>query len=44
MIGPDCEPEKVARVVGSRRSDEAKIAGMTPAGFTLIGRCEDWPS
>jgi hypothetical protein len=34
----------VAIVVGSSSSAEAKIAGMTPAGFTLIGRCDEPPS
>ena len=44
MTGPVCAPEKVASVVGSSSSEEAKIAGITPAGFTLIGRCEEPPS
>ena len=44
MIGPVWLPEKVDMVVGSSKSDDAKIAGMTPAGLTLIGRWLDWPS
>jgi hypothetical protein len=36
--------EKVVSVVGSSSSDEAKIAGITPAGFTLTGRWLDPPS
>ena len=44
MTGPVCPPEKVEIVTGSNRSDEAKIAGITPAGFTLIGRCDEPPS
>ena len=35
---------KVDIVVGSSSRDEAKIAGMTPAGFTLIGRWLEPPS
>jgi hypothetical protein len=31
-------------VVGSNSSDEAKIAGITPAGFTFSGRWLDPPS
>ena len=44
MIGPVCWPLKVEIVVGSSSSDDAKIAGITPAGFTLTGRCEEPPS
>lgn len=44
MIGPVWLPEKVEIVIGSKSSEDAKIAGMTPAGFTLIGRWDDWPS
>ncbi len=44
MIGPACWCEKVRMVVGSNSSDEAKIAGITPAGLTLIGRWLDPPS
>ncbi len=43
-IGPEFAPEKVASVVGNSSSDEAKIAGITPAGFTLIGKCDEPPS
>ena len=35
---------KLATVVGSSSSDEAKIGGMTPEVLSLSGRCEDWPS
>ena len=35
--------EKFATVIGSSNSDEAKIGGMTPAVFSLSGRCEDSP-
>ncbi len=43
--GPDPEPTlKLATVVGSSSSDDAKIGGMTPEVLSLSGRCEDWPS
>jgi hypothetical protein len=32
MNGPSWTAQKVAIVVGSSSSDEAKIAGITPAG------------
>ena len=35
---------KLATVVGSSSSEEAKIGGMTPEVLSLSGRCEDWPS
>ena len=44
MIGPVCAPEKVEMVIGNNSSDEAKIAGITPEGFTLIGRLDEPPS
>jgi hypothetical protein len=44
MIGLVCDPEKVPRVEGSSSKDEAKIAGITPAGFTLIGKWLEPPS
>ena len=44
MTGPVCAPEKVEIVIGSSKSEEAKIAGITPAGLTLIGRCDVPPS
>ena len=37
---PSLWPEKVVIVAGSSSSDEAKIAGITPAGLTLTGRFE----
>ena len=33
-------PAKVVMVAGSRRSEDAKIAGITPAGLILTGRFE----
>ena len=42
--GAVCDPENVANVVGSNKSDVAKIAGITPAGFTFTGKCDDPPS
>ena len=44
MTGPAFVPENVESVVGSNSSEEAKIAGITPAGFTLIGKWLDPPS
>ena len=35
---------KLATVVGSSSSDDAKIGGITPDVLSLSGRCEDWPS
>ena len=35
--------EKLARVTGRSRSDDAKIGGMTPDVFSLSGRCEESP-
>ena len=35
---------KLATVVGSSSSEEAKIGGITPDVLSLSGRCEDWPS
>ncbi len=35
---------KLATVVGSSSSDEAKIGGITPEVLSLSGRCEDCPS
>ena len=40
--GP-CPALKLATVVGSSSSDEAKIGGMTPEVLSLSGRCEDLP-
>ena len=39
-LAPSGVPEKVVMVAGKRRSEEAKIAGMTPDGLTLTGRFE----
>ena len=36
--------EKVEMVTGSNSNELAKIAGITPDGFTFTGKCEDWPS
>ena len=44
MIGLVELPEKVEIVTGNNSSDEAKIAGITPAGFTLTGRSDLPPS
>ncbi len=42
---PGPEPAlKLATVVGSSSSEEAKIGGITPEVLSLSGRCEDWPS
>src|SRR5665213_4541086 len=42
---PGPEPAlKLATVVGSSSSDDAKIGGITPEVLSLSGRCEDWPS
>src|SRR3954471_16578279 len=41
--GP-CPALKLATVVGSSKSEEAKIGGITPEVLSLSGRCEDWPS
>ncbi|CFN76992.1 Uncharacterised protein [Bordetella pertussis] len=30
-------------VAGNRMIDDAKIGGITPAMFSLSGRCELWP-
>ena len=42
-----CVPENWTMVSGISSSDEAKIGGITPAVFTLSGRCERscwiWP-
>ena len=35
--------EKFATVIGSNSSEEAKIGGITPALFSLSGRCEASP-
>ena len=35
---------KLATVVGSSSSEEAKIGGITPEVLSLSGRCEDCPS
>ena len=40
--GP-CPAEKLATVIGSSSSDEAKIGGMTPAVLSFSGRCEESP-
>ena len=39
-VAPGVCPAKVVIVAGSSSSEEAKIAGITPAGFTLTGRFE----
>ena len=44
MTGPVELPENVLMVTGNSSRDEAKIAGITPAGFTLTGRWLDPPS
>ena len=44
MIGLVCEPENVPSVEGKSNSEEAKMAGITPAGFTFIGRWLEPPS
>ncbi len=45
MTGPlPSAPPKVVSVVGNSKSDDAKIAGITPAGFTFTGRWLDPPS
>ena len=36
--------EKLATVVGSSSSDEAKIGGITPEVLSFSGRNEVWPS
>ena len=41
--GP-CPAVKLATVVGSNSSEEAKIGGITPEVLSLSGRCEDCPS
>ena len=38
MIGPVCWPLNVLIVVGKSSRELAKIAGITPDGFTLTGR------
>jgi len=35
--------EKFAMVIGSSRSEEAKIGEITPALLSLSGRCEESP-
>ena len=35
---------KLATVLGSSSSEDAKIGGITPDVLSLSGRCEDWPS
>ena len=40
--GP-CPAEKFATVIGSSSSEDAKIGGITPAVFSLSGRCEASP-
>ena len=30
-------------VAGNKMMDEAKMGGITPAMFSLSGKCEDWP-
>ena len=35
---------KLATVVGSKSSEDAKIGGITPEVLSLSGRWEDWPS
>ena len=34
---------QLTTVAGSRMIDDAKIGGITPAMFSLSGRCDDWP-
>ena len=36
--------EKLAMVVGSSSSEDAKIGGMTPEVLSFSGRNEVWPS
>ena len=36
--------EKAVKVVGNKSNDDAKMAGITPEGFTLTGRFEFSPS
>jgi hypothetical protein len=38
ITGPVWDPENVLTVVGSNNNELAKIAGITPAGFTLMGK------
>jgi hypothetical protein len=35
---PELSGEKLAIVLGNKSSEDAKIAGMTPATFTFIGK------
>ena len=41
--GP-CPWLKLATVIGSSSSEEAKIGGITPAVLSFSGRNEVWPS
>ena len=36
-------PNMLAMLAGNSRTDDAKMGGMTPAVFTLSGRCELCP-
>ena len=44
MPVPVWSVEKLAKVAGSSRSDEAKIGGITPEVLSLSGRNEVCPS